>query len=58
MDAFGLIPASLSGWMNREQQLAIDYLREEIRVLREQLPPAAAVAQPERLICGEVRALV
>ena len=28
---------TVAGWMNRRQQLAIDYLREENRVLREQL---------------------
>src|SRR3954470_11950437 len=28
---------SIAGWMNHEQQQAIDYLREENRVLREQL---------------------
>ena len=37
MDAFRLILVSLAGWMNREQQHAIGYLHEEIRVLREQL---------------------
>ncbi len=28
---------ALAGWINRQQQAAIDYLREENRVLREQL---------------------
>ena len=28
---------ALAGWMNRQQQTAIDYLREENRILREQL---------------------
>ena len=28
---------ALAGWMNQKQQHAIDYLREENRVLREQL---------------------
>jgi putative transposase len=36
-DAFRLILVSLAGWMNREQQFAIEYLQEEIRVLKEQL---------------------
>ena len=27
----------IAGWMNRQQQLVIEYLQEEIRVLREQL---------------------
>jgi transposase InsO family protein len=29
----------LAGWMNRNQQLVIEYLREEVRVLKEQLGP-------------------
>ena len=28
---------AVAGWMNQKQQHAIDYLREENRVLREQL---------------------
>jgi hypothetical protein len=28
---------SIAGWMNHQQQQAIDYLREEDRVLSEQL---------------------
>jgi len=36
MDAFKLILVSVAGWMNRRQQRVIDYLREEIRVLKEQ----------------------
>jgi hypothetical protein len=28
---------SIAGWMNQQQQQAIDYLREENRDLREQL---------------------
>ena len=28
---------SVAGWMNQQQQFAIDYLREENRVLKEQL---------------------
>ena len=49
MDAFRLILVSLAGWMNREQQLAIDYLQEEIRVLKEQEihGPTAGAASPE-----------
>ena len=27
----------MAGWMNQQQQLALDYLREENRVLKEQL---------------------
>lgn len=36
MDAFKLILVSLAGWMNRQQQHVIEYLQEEVRVLKEQ----------------------
>jgi putative transposase len=36
MDAFKLILVSLAGWMNRQQQHVIEYLLEEVRVLKEQ----------------------
>jgi hypothetical protein len=36
VDAFRLILVSLAGWMNRQQQNVIEYLQEEIRVLKEQ----------------------
>jgi hypothetical protein len=36
MDASKFILVSLAGWMNRQQQLEIEYLQEEIRVLKEQ----------------------
>jgi putative transposase len=36
MDAFKLILVSLAGGMNRQQQHVIEYLQEEIRVLKEQ----------------------
>ena len=31
--------AAMAGWINQHQQAVIDYLREENRVLKEQLPP-------------------
>ena len=34
---FHFLVLAISGWMNRRQLLVIDYLREENRVLREQL---------------------
>ncbi len=37
LDPFRFIRAALSGWMNDQPSLLIDYLREENRVLREQL---------------------
>jgi hypothetical protein len=36
-DPFKFIVIALSGWINQQQLLVIDYLREENRVLREQL---------------------
>src|SRR3954451_20293426 len=37
LDPFRFLLIALAGWMNQRQQLAINYLREENRVLREQL---------------------
>jgi hypothetical protein len=37
LDPFRFVLIALSGWMNGQQLLLIDYLREENRVLREQL---------------------
>jgi len=37
LDPFRLLLTSLAGWMNQRQSQTIDYLREENRVLREQL---------------------
>ena len=34
---FHLLVIALSGWLNRQQQVVIDYLIEENRVLKEQL---------------------
>ncbi|MFT4550776.1 MAG: hypothetical protein ACI9UA_006133 [Pseudoalteromonas tetraodonis] len=36
MDAFKLILVSVAGWMNCQQQHVIEYLQEEVRVLKEQ----------------------
>src|SRR5215468_6834582 len=36
LDPFRFVAISIAGWMNQQQQQAIDYLREENRVLREQ----------------------
>jgi hypothetical protein len=36
-DRFRLLVVSIAGWLNRQQRDAVDYLREENRVLREQL---------------------
>ena len=37
LDPFRFLLTSLAGWMNQRHLQAIDYLREENRVLREQL---------------------
>ncbi len=37
LDSFRLLLVSLAGWMTQQQQDVIDYLREENRVLRDQL---------------------
>src|SRR6476660_4994714 len=37
LDPFRFLVISVAGWMNQRQLLVIDYLREENRVLREQL---------------------
>ena len=37
LDPFRFLLISIAGWMNQRQRHMIDYLREENRVLREQL---------------------
>jgi hypothetical protein len=37
LDPFRLLLISVAGWFNQQQWDALDYLREENRVLREQL---------------------
>jgi len=37
LDPFRFVVIALAGWMNQKQQHAIEYLREENRVLKEQL---------------------
>lgn len=39
MDPVRFFLVCLAGWVNQSQQDAIEYLREEVRVLREQLGP-------------------
>ena len=39
LDPFRLLLISVAGWMNHKQQLMIDYLREENRVLHAQIGP-------------------
>ncbi len=37
MNALQLLLICLAGWINRNQQLVIEYLQEEVKVLKEQL---------------------
>jgi hypothetical protein len=37
LDPFRFVLIAVAGWMNQQQQDAIDYLREENRILGEQL---------------------
>ena len=37
LNPFRFMVTAVAGWMNQQQQHAIDYLREENRVVREQL---------------------
>ena len=37
MQPFHLLVIALAGWLNCQQQVVIDYLIEETRVLKEQL---------------------
>ena len=37
LNPFQYVVISIAGWMNQHQLLVIDYLREENRILREQL---------------------
>ena len=44
LDTFRFVVISIEGWVNQQQQQAIDCLREENRVLREQLEAADFVS--------------
>jgi putative transposase len=39
LDPFRFLLVTVAGWMNQHQLQVIEYLREENRVLREQLGP-------------------
>jgi len=41
LDPFRFLAGVLAGWANQQQQHAIEYLREENQVLREQLTGSA-----------------
>ena len=44
LDPFRFVLITVAGWMNQGQLQAIDYLREENRVLREQLATDACAS--------------
>jgi len=53
-DALQFLVLTMAGWLNRQQEDLIDYLREENRVLREQLgsqPLRLTDALRRRLAC-------
>src|ERR1700760_42823 len=59
VDPFRLLLIAVAGWMNHRQQQVIEYLREENRVLRDQLgsrPPRFDDDQRRRL-AGRAKAL-
>jgi hypothetical protein len=37
VNALQLLLICLAGWLNRNQQLVVEYLQEEIKILKEQL---------------------
>ena len=37
MNPLSLVLICLAGWMNRHQQVVVEYIQQEIRVLQEQL---------------------
>lgn len=56
LDPFRLLLICLAGWLNQQQQDAIDYLQEENRVLREQLSGKRLRFSDEQRRCLAVRA--
>ena len=65
MDPIRFLLICLAGWMNRNQQHVIEYLREEVRVLREHLGPkrlrftdeqrAQLACKAKRIQCGRLK---
>ncbi len=58
LDPFRFVLIAVAGWINQQQQHAIEYLREENRVLRAQLgnrrlrfPTTSAAAWQQRQSC-------
>ena len=48
VNALQLVLICLAGWLNRNQQLVIEYLQEEVKVLREQLDKKPRFTEDER----------
>ena len=55
---FHLLVIALAGWLNRQQQAAIDYLMEENRVLKDQLGGQRLLFTDEQRIRLAVKAKV
>ena len=53
---FHLLVIAVAGWLNRQQQVVIDYLIEENRVLKEQLEGQRLRFTNERRIRAAVKA--
>jgi len=56
MDPFRLLLISLAGWLNQQQQDVIGYLKEENRILREQLEGQRLRFNDDQRRCLAVRA--
>ena len=48
MNALQLLLVCLAGWLNRNQQLVIEYLQEEVKVLKEQLGKKSRFTDDQR----------
>jgi putative transposase len=56
LDPLQFFLVAVAGWMNQRQQQAIEYLREENRVLREQLGDRRVRFNDDQRRCLAVRA--
>ena len=48
MNALHLLLVCVAGWLNRNQQLVIEYLQEEVKVLKEQLAEKPRFKEDQR----------
>jgi hypothetical protein len=63
LDPFRFLLVTVAGWMNQRQLQVIEYLREENRVLREQLGPkrlrfTGASHRPSRVLAFRGRIIL